>query len=517
MNKLPAKQIYILIVAIVGVIAASVYSTYAIFTLESETANIVSIKTPKNVELTTESYEYKQVIVPKNSYINVDIDLYNNTDDNLCYGVWYKIVTNDLVKENKVKIYENTNTSLTTSGVIDRITSKRVHLLIINDNDNNAKINIGMNYEKNSDSCHLNLAGNRKLVSSTIDSPKVLSEELIKNINHTNDQEGYLVYKDNKEQITISKEKILISSEFTYKEENFTLNNPEEISINNLNDYQSNENTSYYTCLESNKCRNLYKITSITNGEEVSIDKYDILFGYLNGESGLRKVNNDYLYYGDNPHNFIYYNCKNELDTNSCELWRIIGFYYNDQTQKYLPRIIRNSAIGKYNYSEVNNLFNNSTIWNYLNKEYKIYNDNLLTEMTYEQENVVTSEDSSIVSYLNEKYKANVTLMKLTDYLNASICQKENILDYDSTCLNKNWLNNYIDEYTMTIKYEMPTTDPETEEEIIPDNNIVYSVGNNIKERITTEKLSIRPVIYLKERALLISGDGTINNPYVIK
>ena len=61
MNKLPAKQIYILIIAIVAIVAVSVYSTYAIFTLESETDNIVSIKTPRNVELTTESYEYKQM------------------------------------------------------------------------------------------------------------------------------------------------------------------------------------------------------------------------------------------------------------------------------------------------------------------------------------------------------------------------------------------------------------------------------------------------------------------------
>ena len=107
--------------------------------------------------------------------------------------------------------------------------------------------------------------------------------------------------------------------------------------------------------------------------------------------------------------------------------------------------------------------------------------------------------------------------MNLTDYLNASVCQNKNISEYDSTCLNNNWLNNNLNEYTMTIKYEMPTTDPETEEEIIPDNNTAYSVGNSITETIVTEKLPVRPVVYLKERALLIGGNGTINNPYIIK
>ena len=520
MNKLPTKQIYILIIVIVGIIAVSVYSTYAIFTLESETDNIVSIKTPHNVELTTESYEYKQIVVPKNSYINVDIDLYNNTDDNLCYGVWYKIITNNSVNENKIKIYENTNTSLTTSGVIDSITSKRINLLIINDNDTNAKINIGTTTEKNSDSCSLNLTTDRKLISGTIDNPKVLSENLTQNISTINNKEGYLTYQNNKEEITITLDKIFISSSFTYKEELFTLTNPEAVNTTDLNNYLNNENNSYYTCLGTDKCINLIKINSIkTTEEQISIDKYDTLIGYLAGESGLRKVNDNYLYYGDNPNNFIYYNCKNELDHSTCELWRMIGFYQSKEGE-YITKLIKDDSIGTYAYNKDNNLFNNSEIYNYLNKEYKISNNSLLTEITYQEENVVSIENNeNIISYLEDKHKAYVTLMNLTDYLNASVCQNKNITDYDSTCLNNNWLNknNTLNEYTMTIKYEMPTTDPETEEEITPDNNIVYSVGNNITETIITEKLSVRPVVYLKERALLISGDGTINNPYIIK
>ena len=56
MNKLPAKQIYLLTIIIVGIIALSVYSTYALFTFESETSDIVSIHTPKSLKISENIY-----------------------------------------------------------------------------------------------------------------------------------------------------------------------------------------------------------------------------------------------------------------------------------------------------------------------------------------------------------------------------------------------------------------------------------------------------------------------------
>ena len=67
MNKLPTKQIYLLVVIITGIIALSVYSTYAIFTFEGTTGNIVSIYTPNSLEISESISEYKQITVPKNS------------------------------------------------------------------------------------------------------------------------------------------------------------------------------------------------------------------------------------------------------------------------------------------------------------------------------------------------------------------------------------------------------------------------------------------------------------------
>ena len=110
--------------------------------------------------------------------------------------------------------------------------------------------------------------------------------------------------------------------------------------------------------------------------------------------------------------------------------------------------------------------------------------------------------------------------MSVSDYLNASFCQKEKISDYDSKCLNDDWLNISYDnkpEWTMSIKYEKESVDEYTGETIIPNNNTIYAVSSTLDNRIINEELNIRPVVYLKERAFLISGNGTIDNPYVIK
>ena len=106
MNKRRAKQIYLLLVAIFGIVAISVYSTYAIFTLEKSSDDIVSIRTPSNLHISASTYEYKQVTVPKNAYITTDLDIYNNLEDELCYSIWYKVVGND---SNKINIYDIIN------------------------------------------------------------------------------------------------------------------------------------------------------------------------------------------------------------------------------------------------------------------------------------------------------------------------------------------------------------------------------------------------------------------------
>lgn len=540
MNKLPTRQIYLLSIIVIGIISLSVYSTYAIFTLESETSDIVSIHTPNSLQISTDMYEYQQVTISKNSYITTDIDLYNNFEYDLCYSIWYKIVSTSSVDGEKVKIYQSTPNSLTTSGTLPPITSSRITLLIINDNDSDAKVNIGVSSSKFEETCALNISKDKSLITTTINNPEKLSTKLIENTSIETKESNYLTYKDITSEIVLSNEnKIYISNNFTYQDELFTLTEPVEIISSEIEKNVSNDAKSYYTCLENDSCRFLYKINE-TSSEIVEdktdtpederlnsiykITKYDKLIGYLGGENGLRKItkNNitNYAYYGDNPNNYIYYNCTNEQNTKTCELWRIIGIFYNQENNEYLTKIIKDESIGTFKYSETNNTWNKSLINKYLNEEYKLQNSGYINEITFKEENITSLEIApNEISTLNDINKSKITIMSLSDYLNASVCTNKLINEYDKTCLNNNWLNKNttLNDWTYTLKYIEPTINEETKETITYPNNTLYSVGTKISENIFTQELNIRPVVYLKSRIFLTDGLGTFEEPYIIK
>ena len=123
MNKLPAKQIYLLAVIIIGIIALSVYSTYALFTFETETSDIVSIHTPKSLTISENVYEYQQITLEPNTVTTTDVDIYNTFDYDVCYSIWYKVVGNEDIA-NKIQVFEKSNGTITASGVLTKSNNK---------------------------------------------------------------------------------------------------------------------------------------------------------------------------------------------------------------------------------------------------------------------------------------------------------------------------------------------------------------------------------------------------------
>ena len=511
MNKLPAKQIYLLLIIVGGLIGLSVYSTYSIFTLEAETDDIVSIHTPNNLSISSNAEEYKQVTVPKNGYIDTDIDIYNNLEYNLCYSVWYKIVTKD-IDTNSVTIYENTDGSLLTSSTLGAIQSRRINLLIINDNDKDVKVNFGLTHTKNEGTCELNMSSDKLSITKTINNPKELTK-LSTEVTTENKEAGYITYKDIVKDIKFDKDTtIYVSDNISYENEIFTLKEPKEIDASELDKYNNK-----YTCLDKNNCRFLTYITEVTEDytendtKYYKISKYNSLVAYLAGEVGVRKVGDDYYFYGDSPSNYVYYNCKNEIDTKTCELWRIVGFTkYEDD--KYLTKLVKDDYIAKRSYDDDSHRWKDSAISKYL-KDYKL--SGMTEERKFKEEYLSSLEDT--YKYFDDENKAEVTLITLSDYLNASSCKKDKLNEYDAACLNNNWLNKYTTEWTMTAKYEEPKENEESEETITPDNNKLYTVGSTINESVYDTELNVRPVIYLKSRVLIVSGNGTLDNPYIIR
>lgn len=575
MNKVPAKQIYLLMVIITGIIALSVYSTYAIFTFEGETSDAFNIQLPSVLKIQTDMYEYKQLEVEKNSVQTTDVDLYNTYDHELCYSIWYKVLGNNA---SAINIYELSDTSLSTNGTIAATTNSRFTLLITNDSDKNIKVNIGLAAVEATETCSLKLSSDKKNIKKIYDKPVIsLSKHLLTDIKMPINDEtaGSLIYK-NKTVDILHTEKIEIASEYMIKEKKYQLVSSTEIlpeeypnKLNNLDYIEKN----YYICSNKN-CDTIYRIneatvTANTNVETgvitynyriTNVDEYE---AYNKGESGLKKIDKNYYYYGDNPHNFIYYNCQDD-DISSCELWRIIGLIYDDTTDTYKLKIIRNDSIGNYQYH--NNIDSNewekSKLYKYFSEEYQKNLKNISQyPHIYEEISDLNIDTTEILSTKINSKATKVTLINLTDYLNTSTC-KPGVINTYTDCLNNNWLNrpHIIQEWILTsfkepvneeitienntetqeqLENNQPSEDefvdnqevaptPEVNEEgqneiIVPEKEPeivkkqMYTVGKEIIKEIVTEKNAVRPVVYLQERMLYYSGDGTINNPYIIK
>ena len=295
MNKLPAKQIYLLSIIVFGIVALSAYSTYAIFTFENETSNIINIHTPNTLAVNTSVYEYKRVTVPKNSSITTDVDIYNTFNYELCYSIWYKIATLN-IDPNKVNIFEKENTN--TSGIIENLKSKRVRLLVINDSDQDVIIDIGVASSQNDGTCQLNISSDKQTITNKIADKQLLSDYIINNNNKTNNHEaGYITIDNIKDEILLDQENLIISKNFDYQDELFTLKNTKEVSLKEILDYTDiNE---YYTCIKEDNCQVLYKINRIEKSKEDEEDIYKLVsynkyIGYQKGVSGIRNVNNNY-------------------------------------------------------------------------------------------------------------------------------------------------------------------------------------------------------------------------------
>lgn len=582
MNKLPAKQIYLLFIIVVGIIALSVYSTYALFTYESSTSDIVSIHIPKSLTISENIYEYQQITVAPNSTAATDIDIYNSFENNVCYSIWYKVIGNDET-QNKVQVFEKTDGTLTSSGVLDSTKNIRVTLAIVNDNESEVKINIGtMGSQNVNGNCALNISSDKSTISTSYKNIDILTTKLINEEEKKEITENYLTYKDSKDIITFKNtDKVYTANEFTYNNELFTLTSEEYITIEELINKNLLGTNDIYICKDNSKCSVLYKveIENIIKNDalDYQITKYDKLIGYQAGENGLRKINKDYVYYGDNPNNFIYYNCENNDDLNTCELWRIVGFFYNEKTGKYNTKIVRNNSIGtqKFDYKFVNeenqssNDWNESTINKYLNEEYKLINNSNVYLDSYSQQiEIIPDLEATVKDFKSQDTitKSKISLLSLSDFINTSSCEKAKINEYTKECLTNNWLNNLeiTSEWTMTAKEveeiieEIPVieeenvseedevinesenneenitgenqneettdTDETTQEEIEEQEeenkyviNYVYTIGNNILEKDINESHEVRPVVFLKSRMLLLDGNGSLDKPYIVK
>ena len=261
-------------------------------------------------------------------------------------------------------------------------------------------------------------------------------------------------------------------------------------------------------------------------------------------------------YYGSNPNNYIYFNCSDyrKQNSNTCELWRIIGVFDGK------VKIIRNESIGNLAWDQdkndnsssttYDNNWSTSTSQRFLNNKY--YNGNNTGTVTYysgasggtstslNMSNIGLKNDStrnmianttlkiggwssySIFPHQVYEYERGTTvysgrpttwygkigLMYLSDYGYATdieLCQ-QNLYNYENTnCKNNNWLFNNNSQWSIVhVSNSQGKSFSITSSGWVSTSNAKYS------------QASIRPTIFLYKNVLFESGTGTIDNPYKI-
>ena len=221
------------------------------------------------------------------------------------------------------------------------------------------------------------------------------------------------------------------------------------------------------------------------NPSKVTVDNkeynYNEISSMINDRLGGITTNlNDgnIRYVGESPNNYLYFNCSNynTPDKDTCEIWRIIGTYNN------MIKIVSTNSIGNMSWNEnESNNWNNSSLNNYLNNSYYLSNLN--------------SDTASFIAEINwiNNNTGKIGLPSLEDIRYASI---------DSDKYTNNWLTNGINNTWL-----LDTKD-----------NLVYYTNNTISDLNSANTLNeVRPVLYLNSEVSIYRGNGSLENPYMIR
>lgn len=224
--------------------------------------------------------------------------------------------------------------------------------------------------------------------------------------------------------------------------------------------------------------------------------------------NGIYEMNGEYVYRGDDVNNYVTFNNQTwriiKIDTdNTIEL-----VYYQDKNNtRYIWDADYNSEIGRnygittdYLHSDIRKSLVEFYETNFTNEsKAHIVSKNMCIGKKALDDEESAEKECSVVKE-NEK----VGLLRVSDYPKASL--DEGCLRYDyAECSNRNYFS------ISGISTWLLTT--------VADNTYqAYLMnGSNITAARASKSNKINPVIYLDSDVGIISGDGSVDNPYVIK
>lgn len=261
--------------------------------------------------------------------------------------------------------------------------------------------------------------------------------------------------------------------------------------------YKNDDNYAYFPYLN---CGTNYKSTKLS--DKIKEDNL------VTDGAGLYKINNEYIYRGEYPNNYVKFNN---------EIWRIVKI--NDDGSIKLISMSK-----KLDKTTWDNRYNNEKRGNTGKNDFKI--SRILEELkkSYEENKYVSKENKELL--IKENWCIGKTTEGNTQIENLNLCNDiyedlyigllsideilipsldENCKNiFDGACTNYNYFTEINVGWTLTASQD--------------NTNIVF-LGNqgSIAMKTASAMNNIRPVININPDTLYKSGDGTEKTPYIIE
>ena len=260
-------------------------------------------------------------------------------------------------------------------------------------------------------------------------------------------------------------------------------------------------------------------------------------------------ADNNLRYIGRDPNNYVYFNCDdyNNPSSSTCELWRIIGVFNENshgRSGEKLVKLIRSNSLGDIVWNSANtNDWSTASLQKTLNGDYLngkgtyastgIKNDttrNMIASTTWKLGGSSTNNDVTASMFYDRERSATVSngnattwqgkiaLMYPSDYgyatsggatINKEACLAKELYYWNSSsysdCKNNDWILNRTAQWTLTPYSSL--------------FDYVFYVNNagNVRNLNAVYAFGVRPSVYLTSNVSISGGDGTMNNPYILK
>ena len=143
-ERIPLKYLYVLSTIIAILLSVGLYYTYAMFTANVSSGNVVNMDTTLNYTFDVSGTQ--NFHVGKNSIASFYATINNTSNGSIYYEIYYSSsndLTNVIIGE-VVEDKNTTTTALNTSGNIDKDNRKTIPLVIANNSNNDIDITIGV-------------------------------------------------------------------------------------------------------------------------------------------------------------------------------------------------------------------------------------------------------------------------------------------------------------------------------------------------------------------------------------